>query len=197
VIALDANGKFSIELPAGKYYIGVIKRTSGQQHIGPPEQGDYFLGGQTAQGKQILTYLVKSGEKTDLGVFPGAVPFKRATIQYGQGITSIEGLVLFPDGKPVEGALVFAYLTPNMVGRPTFVSDKTGKDGKYVLRVSAGGTYYLKVRDLYGGGPPATGSVIGAYGQEKPTEMVVKTGEKKSGITIQVIRFPGRGPKQP
>jgi hypothetical protein len=194
VIALDGNGRFSVELPAGKYYIGVIRRASGRQHIGPPAEGDLFLGTQGVEGKQIATYLVKIGEKTDIGVLSGAAPFRRAAVQYGPGTTAIEGTVLFPDGKPAEGALVFGYLSPTMVGKPTFVSERTGKDGKYILRVNTGGRYYLKVRDIYGGGPPAAGSIMGAYGQEKPTEVAAKAGERTSGITIQVIRFPGRGP---
>lgn len=194
VVPLDGNGRFSVELPAGKYYIGVIRRSAGRQHIGPPEEGDLFLGAQGVEGRQIPLYVVKGGEKNDLGVLSGAAPFRRGTVRYGAGITAIEGVVLFPDGKPAEGALVFGYLSSTMVGRPTFVSDRTGREGRFLLRVDTGGTYYLKVRDIYGGGPPAAGSIMGAYGQEKPTEVSVKTGERTAGITIKVIRFPGRGP---
>jgi hypothetical protein len=194
VVALDGNGRFSVELPAGKYYIGVIRRAAGRQHIGPPEDGDLFLGTQGVEGKQIPAYVVKIGEKTDVGILSGATPFRRTAVQYGPGITAIEGIVLYSDGRPAEGALIFGYLSPTMVGKPTYVSERTGKDGTYILRVNTGGRYYLKVRDIYGGGPPAAGAIMGAYGQEKPTEVVVKTGERTSGITIKVIRFPGRGP---
>jgi hypothetical protein len=194
VAALDGNGRFSVELPSGKYYIGGIKRLSGKQHIGPPEEGDLFLGSRGSEGKPIPAYVVKTGERTDVGILSGASPFRRAAVQYGPGITAIDGMVLYPDGRPAEGALVFGYLSPTMVGKPTFVSERTGKDGMYILRVNTGGRYYLKVRDLYGGGPPAAGAIMGSYGQEKPTEVTVKTGERTSGIMIKVIRFPGRGP---
>ncbi len=190
---MDSEGRFSVVLVAGRYFMGAIKRVSGPE-IGPPRDGDMFLASRDENGKP-KQYMIRKGEKTDIGVISGATPFKRPQIK--DGISAIEGTVIFQDGKPAEGALVFAYMTPTMTGRPTFVSEKAGRDGKYVLRVSEGGKYYLKVRDIYGGGPPTKGGIVGSYAGEAPIPVSVKTGETTRGIDIKVVRFRGRGPKGP
>jgi hypothetical protein len=130
-----------------------------------------------------------------IGTIAEAAPFKRA-VEHGDGVTTIEGVVRDPEGKAVRGAVVFCYNKPPARGKPLFVSDKTGDDGKYILRVSEGGKYYLKVRDVYGGGPPKGGEIVGAYWQGVPVEASVKTGEITKGVDIRVVHFPGRGPGQ-
>jgi len=213
---IKENGEFTTELNEGKYYIGAIKRISGKKEIGPPLIGDYFFISQDKDGTPKM-YSVKKGEDISTGTISEAIPFKGCVIK--DKITAIEGRVLIDDGKPVEGALVFAYRSSAMSDRPEFVSDRTDKDGKFILRVYEGGPYYLRARDLYGGGPPATGGVIGTYrketsthllppsppgpsglvgiyGKETSTAIVVNTGEITKGIDINVVRFPGRGPKK-
>lgn len=199
---LDNEGRFSLELPAGKYYLGAIKRISGKKDIGPPEEGDFFFGAEDEKGLP-KAYYVKDSEQTNLGTLTGAVPFKRANVKYRDGITAIEGTVLDTEGHPVNGALVFAYTAPSMTGKPLFASERTGSDGKYILRVHAGGTYYLKSRDKYKAGTPSTGDLAGSYGYEafqaavkKPGVGIdVKTGEIIKGIDIRTTRFSGRGMK--
>lgn len=192
IVPTNHEGKFTAELVAGRYYLGAIKRQSGQR-IGPPEEGDFFFTS-TDKGGKPKAYSIKKGETLDIGVVADAVPFKKSPAT--AGVTAIEGVVLGVDGKPVDGALVFAFLTPAMVGKPLFVSERTGKDGRYILRVHEGGKYYLKVRDVYGGGPPEAGNVIGGHGEKEPVGVVVKSGDAAKAIDITVIRFPGRGPKQ-
>ena len=212
---IKENGEFTTELNEGKYYIGAIKRISGKKEIGPPMIGDYFLISSDEKGVPKV-YSIKRSEDINIGTVSEATPFKGWS---KDKITAIEGRVLIEDGKPVEGALVFAYRSSAMSDRPEFVSDRTDKDGKFILRVYEGGTYYLRARDLYGGGPPATGGIIGTYrkdtstlllppsppgpsglvgiyGKETSTAIVVNTGEITKGIDINVVRFPGRGPKK-
>jgi hypothetical protein len=195
VAPIGDKGGFSLELPPGKYYLGAMKRISAEKNVGPPGEGDYFLKGQDAMGNP-KPFFVKKGETTDIGTIAEAAPFKRAVVKYSGGITAIEGVVRDPDGKPVEGAAVFGYKKPAARGKPLFASDKTGKDGKYILRVSEGGKYYLKVRDVFGGGPPKGGEIVGSFWQGVPVEASVQTGEITKGVDIQVMRFPGRGPGQ-
>ncbi len=183
---IGEGGKFSIELTPGKYYLGAMKRISAEKNLGPPGEGDYFLKGQDETGKP-RPFFIKKGETTDIGTIAGGAPFKREIVKYGAGITSIEGVVRDPEGKPVEGAAVFGYKKPGARGRPLFAADKTGKDGKYVLRVDEGGTYYLKVRDRFAGGPPVAGAIVGKYWQGRPVEASAKTGEATKGVDINII----------
>ncbi|KAF0217380.1 MAG: hypothetical protein FD174_3346 [Geobacteraceae bacterium] len=193
VAETDDKGRFSVELLEGKYCLGAIKREA-KKLIGPPIEGDYLFISRDEKGTP-REYVIKKGEKLDVGVIAEAVPYKRSVVK--EGITAIEGYVQDADGKPVEGVLVFAFVTPTIVGKPLFVSDKTAKDGKYILRVHAGGNYYLKTRNVYGGGPPLSGEIVDSYGEQAPVapvEVRVKTGEIVKGINLKGVKFPGRGP---
>jgi hypothetical protein len=192
IVKTDAAGKFSANLSDGTYYLGAIKRITGED-IGPLQEGDLFLQvhGDGAPKKHIIS----NGSAIDVGTVSGAITFKKASLKAVPGITAIEGIVTDSHGKPVENALVFAFLTPAMVGKPLFISEKTGKDGRYILRVDQGGNYYLKIRNTYGGGALKAGEIMGSYGQEKPLAAVVKTGAIAKGINITGINFPGQGVK--
>jgi hypothetical protein len=37
--------------------------------------------------------------------------------------------------------------------------------------------------------------MIGSYGEKEPLNVTVSKGEHRSGLTINVKRFPGRGPQ--
>jgi len=192
ITQIDEGGRFSIELPAGKYYLGAIKRISGEK-IGPPADGDYVFTNADEKGSP-KSYVVKNGEKIELGVISEAVPFQKRAVIPGAEITAIEGAVFNTEGKMVEGALVSAQLTPLSTGRhPLFTSERTGKDGHYILKVHDGGNYYLRVRSMHDKGPPAAGEMVGAYGGKEPRAVAVKKGQIIRGIDITVVQFMGRG----
>lgn len=179
---VDENGRFNAILLEGKYYMGAIKRLSGEP-LGPPQDGDFFFISQDEKGNP-KAFAVKKNEIVDMGTSE-ALPFSRETL-VKEGITSIEGATLNEKGNPVEGIIVFAFSTPTMVGRPLFVSDRADKDGKYLLRLSGGGTYYLKARVNYGGGPPSASQLMGIYRDGRP--ITIKTGETKKGVDIKVTK---------
>jgi hypothetical protein len=193
IVKTDSEGRFVANLSEGKYYIGAIKRKSGED-IGPVQEGDLFLPFHGDSAPRQFT--IAAGSKIDLGTISGALPYKKSGSKVTEGITAIEGTVTDSRGKAVENALVFAFLTPAMVGKPLFISEKTGKDGHYVLRVHQGGNYYLKIRNSYGGGAMKAGEIMGSYGQEKPVAVEVKTGSFTKGINITGISFPGQGVKK-
>ncbi len=190
VTHIDDQGKFSLDLPEGTYYLGAIKRVSNEK-IGPPKEGDYFFASTDDKGLP-KSYAVKNGRKSDIGTIAAAVPFQKSASKPGVEITSVEGTILDTTGTPVEGALVFAYTARTMVGKPLFASERTGKDGHYSLRVHGNGKYYLRVRSVYGGGPPAIGDIIGIYGEKEPIAVSTRKGEKVQGINILVKRFYGK-----
>jgi hypothetical protein len=191
IAQIDDEGNFSIELPLGKYYLGAIKRIS-EEKIGPPADGDYFFASADERGLP-KPYVVKNGEKIELGIISEAVPFQKRAVTPDAEITAIEGTVLNAEGKSVEGALVSAQLTHLRTGRhPLFTSERTGKDGHYILKVHDGGNYYLRVRNMHDKGPPAAGEMIGAYGGKEPLAVVIKKGQIIKGIDITVVQFRGR-----
>jgi hypothetical protein len=193
IVKTDAEGRFVASLADGTYYIGAIQRKSGED-IGPPKEGDLFL---PFHGEgSPKPHVVVNGSATDLGIITGAKPFKKSSIKLNAGVTAIEGKVIDARGKPVQHAFVFAFLTPAMVGKPLFISERTGKDGNYILRVHQGGEYFLKIRNTYGGGAMKAGEIMGSYGQEKPVAIKARTGEIVKGINITGIRFPGQGPNK-
>lgn len=191
----DDAGRFSAELPEGKYCLGAVMREAPRQ-IGPPKEGDFFFISLDRRGMP-KKYSVKKNRRLDIGVLAEAAPYKKPAIN--KGMTAIEGYIMDEDNRPVEGALVVAFMTPTIIGKPLFASDKTASDGKYILRVHKGGNYYLKLRNGYGGGPPVDSEIVDRYGELTPDsqlgKVTVRTGTIVRGINLKGIQFPGRGPQ--
>ncbi|MEW6603013.1 MAG: carboxypeptidase-like regulatory domain-containing protein [Nitrospirota bacterium] len=166
------DGSFSERLPAGTYYVMATKKTSGERPGPPIEAGDPTW--PAFDGRELITYSVTEEGPADIGIIPGAVPFKAEWLP--KGTTAIEGRVLLQDGTPAEGVLVLASGDPK-VRELVFVSDKrTGTDGKYIVRVAEDGIYYVI-----------------AKGADKPIEKVaVHLGRTSTGIDIRVKENPGR-----
>lgn len=190
VTIVDTSGAFSVELPEGEYYLGPLKRKSTREP-GPPEKGDIHFFSREKNGDPKI-YQVTAGKTTDVGTIREANPFKPPH-EAPNGITAIEGKVTDADGKPLAGALVFGYFSPDAVGKPLFVSEKADKNGIYRLRVSEGGEYYLKTRTAYGSGMPETGELVGTYGGTPPLPVRLDSGSVLKGIDIQTHQFKGEG----
>ncbi len=178
---IDNDGSFEAELPEGNYYMGASQKFSGEM-LGPPKDGDYFFISSDAGGNPKL-HEVSQFKNLDMGLGEEAAPFSSKKL-VKKGITSIQGAIVDTKGKAVHGMLVFAFPTATMFGRPMYVSERTGKEGKYMLRVASGGKYYLRARAHYGGGPPSADQIMGVYAKGKALD--IKTGEVKNGIDITV-----------
>ncbi len=178
-INLDAEGRFQATLPVGHYYMGASKKLSGGR-LGPPREGDYFFISEDEKGISKL-HMVLQFKPLDLGVITLSGPF-RSDMLVTEGITSIEGNIRDVQGRPIEGMLVFAFTTPMMVGRPLYVSEKSDKNGNYLLRLYGGGKYYLRARSNYGGGPPSADEVMGIYNHGRP--LTLSSMEQKKGVDI-------------
>lgn len=182
IAILDDRGGFSVELSPGRYYIGAIQRKGDKRIIGPPSEGDLFYAGKTR-------YEVRSAAEKSLEPIKEGKRFTMDLLAKGEGVSAIEGIVLDVAGKPVENAMVFGHVKPAMNDRPLFVSRRTDSKGAYQLRVAGNGTYYLRVRDIYGGGMPSAGAVMGVFGGDKPKAVIVKDGETVKGINLTEVEF--------
>lgn len=183
IFGIDANARFTAELPQGTYYLGAIERKL-ESSSGPPEEGEYIYLSRDKKGNpRKLT--VWENSVTDLGLLNDAEVFKRASLAK-TGITSIEGVIRNEHDEPVQGLLVFAYTDPAMSKKPLFVSDPSDKDGKYVLRVAGSGKFYLKAQSSHRGGSTGGGEFAGMYGNRKP--VALKKGETRRGVNIKAYR---------
>jgi hypothetical protein len=184
IAPMDREGTFTAGLPEGSYYIAATKKQT-RDLIGPPVEGDYvypYSRKELTVDRQV--YTVKRGETTDIGTIADAVPFRKKAVAAREGTTAIAGTITDSAGKPVSGAIAFAYPTPVVTGKPQYVSERTGSDGKYLLRVGEGGTYYIKIRTTLTGGQPETGEILGTYGKDGPHPVTAVTGEITTGIDI-------------
>lgn len=187
---LDDDGKLSIEVAAGKYYLIAVKRLPSLM-LGPPIEGELFYFDPEPKGNPKAITVI-AGKKTDVGVISASVPFKRSPAGRHKGMTAVEGVVTDMRGAPVEGAYVLAYIEPAMQDRPLYVSERTDKDGKFILRTGAGGAYNLRVRSFYGGGKPEEGELVNIDGPSELYPVNLKKGETISGVTLNVRKFPKR-----
>ncbi len=176
------DGKYAIELPPGEYTL-VARRRGNLENSGPLSEGDLRSAAVTVAvraGERVPADLVLSS-KEDAAVRSFAPP--------KEWDTALMGTVRDADGNPVEGARVHVYTYVQMSERPKYVSERTGPDGKYLVFLPKGGTYYLAARNRFGG-PPRIGDLYGRYdeGSIDPTGVVVRDGEKREKLDITVFK---------
>jgi hypothetical protein len=177
---LGPDARFSLDLPPGDYLL-VARRRRGGDETGPVRDGDIKsdpVRVRIEPGKplalNLLAYIKQGNPKETLG---SEADWK----------ASVAGTIADPEGKPVEGVRVHIYEHVQMSERPKFVSAKTGPDGRYLVKLPKGGTYYLCARDKYGG-PPKVGDLYGRYdkGTVEPSAVIVPETGAAKGIDITV-----------
>lgn len=191
IMTTGADGGFSLDLPAGTYFL-MIAQKSPDGEIGPPSK-DEFLYFHSDKTGNALPIVVEAGKILDLGTLSGAFFWTADKVEREKGVTSASGMVMDDAGKPVNGAIVFAYLFREAQGRPAFVSDRTGKDGKFIIRFYEGGIYFLKVRGVIGGGKPRSGEFMNVTKEFEPTMISLKKDEKLKDVKLQVKMFTNPG----
>lgn len=179
--ATGPDGAFDLSLPEGDYIVVARKRDKGDT-AGPVLAGDNksdFINLTVKADMAPLTVLapVKVGDQ------------RRLTKEAATTSTGLAGRILDADGKPVEGARVHVYDHVQMSERPKFVSEKSGPDGRYLVYLPQGGTYYLAARDKFGG-PPKLGDLYGRYDQGtiEPSAVVVREKEILQNVDITVTK---------
>jgi hypothetical protein len=176
VAFIGTDGSFTAHLYAGAYYLEIVKRAS-SDISGPPKEGEYHRVLRDKKGKPI-EHIIKAGEMIDIGNVTGLIPYKAINVKSIH--TGIAGRILDRNGNPLSDAVVFAYNNSSMTGNALFVTDKTGRDGRYVLGLYKGGTYYLAVESFKKDAPDKRE----IYGGLEPLPVIVETGMVISGIDI-------------
>jgi len=187
IISTDQDGSFSIDLAEGTYYL-MIAQKSPDGEIGPPSK-DEFLYFHSDKSGNAAPLIIESAKKLDLGILSTAFFWTADKVERDKGITSASGVVVDDAGKPAANVVVFAYLYREASGRPAFVSDRTDKNGKFTIRFYEGGTYFLKVRGVIGGGKPRPGELMNVTNEFEPTMITLKKDEKLKDVKLQVKMF--------
>jgi hypothetical protein len=175
------DGSFLLDLPQGRYFLIARKRAGGGL-AGPLRKGDHF-GFYPANPVQV-----DAGRFTRVVIPATRLKLRNVPTYSGEYAAAafIEGRILDRKGNPVSGVYAALYDNPNLLNRPVFLSDVTGKDGRYRLPVPVPGHYYLGARSGYGGAP-APGDLYGRYEGNPEHSVTVRTGDSLTGADIVVF----------
>ena len=154
---MGPDGRFSVKLLPGSYYMGALLITVPGRGPGPPQKGETFYFAKDTNGG-LRTFTLGTREEKDAGVIIGAAP---ETFPLVKNLVTIEGMLLKEDGKPFVGGVVLIKSDMNSQ-RPDFISQRTGEDGKFRLQLPPDTTYYLLGRER-SVGRPVPGSYVGTY----------------------------------
>lgn len=165
----DARGTFTVKLPAGRYYVGILSRGAGAPP-GPPRPGEkfHFAAGEPGQ---LLLLDVKEKEHLDVARINGAPHWSFSDrSQY----FTVEGVVRQENGEPVANVVVLGKSRLN-IPRPEFISVRSGNDGGYRLKLPVDRPFYLVARQDIASSRPAPGSLVGTYGIHSKTGLATLT----------------------
>lgn len=177
--ATGPEGSFEMGLPDGEYVLVARKHKNGRP--GSPLSKD-------DQKSEPVNISVKGGkiERLELVLLN-----KTDEVKYFDAAsataTAISGRIFDSEGNPMRGFRVHVYTYAQMSERPKYVSAASGADGRYVVFLPKGGTYYLAARDNFGA-PPKIGDYFGRYdeGTIDPSGVILRTGQKLENINITV-----------
>jgi outer membrane protein OmpA-like peptidoglycan-associated protein len=174
------EGRFKVKLIQGSYYLGILLRPAGEPP-GPPRKGEVFYFADAGQGR-LRTLKIKNYKQVNVGRVDASLP---EVFHETEDHFTVEGTVYKEEGdEPFEGAVVMGKTTAAMQ-RPQYVSARTGKDGKFSIKLPPDRTFYLVARKTITGVKPAVGESIGKYGADSYLE--------SSSITAQAIGSPPPG----
>jgi hypothetical protein len=181
----DASGVFSFEmLPQSAYYV-VARRRGAGAGAGPLAEGDlygYFVDNpvQVRGGTAVEIALELVGKGRDVGNADG---------RPRPSGTRIAGRITDAAGAVVRGVYAFAYEEKVMAHKkPAFISPEVDEQGRYVIHLSRGGTFYIGARSAYGDSP-GKGEWYGRYDGTPDHGVKVETGSSAEGIDIRVERI--------
>jgi hypothetical protein len=188
LVRVGASGLFRINLPPGRYYLGVLFRRDLEMK-GPPTPDEKYFFPRDERGA-LRQFEVVAGKTSEIGSLSGTEP--ESTPEIADALV-IEGTIADERGKPVAGALIM--VRNDLVNpRPLFISKRTKADGRYQLKLPAGGPYYLVVRErLVDVGRPRPGDFVGTYGGSPPraagqAPSIFSGGKPVGGTANQVLK---------
>jgi len=186
-VQVEADGSFTLPLPAGTFYLSARRRADGTR-IGEPRPGD--LNG-NYPGNPVR---LERGQQLQLAPFPltrveaGRYSERLAEGKFAPTETRLTGRAVDEDGLPAAGIYIYAYADSRMVGKPTVISAPTGADGHFVINLPQGGTWFIGARSAFGG-PLEPGERVGTWdGQADHGVTVGKSEQRDLGaLTVREV----------
>jgi len=159
---MNPDGRFSVKLKSGSYYMGALIITDSSRGPGPPRAGEtfYYARGDMGDLREIV---VSPGEEKSFGQIVMALP---DTFPAAQNLVTIQGRLIKDDGNPYVGGVVLVKTNMNNQ-RPDYVSPFTDENGRYSIKLPADIPYFLLGRER-SVGHPVPGSYVGTYGSNSP-----------------------------
>jgi len=180
------DGKYSLDVPPGKYYVVARKRASGMA-TGPISPGDYF-----SEDARLLTE-IKPGKLSlvDLPMLNMKAPmfFKQGGM-VNVTETGIQGVLVNSEGKPMPGGFAIAYTDNDIQRLPDYASTLTNEKGEFTLYLPKGGEYYLAAR-MHAWDMPRPGELYGKYDGDVITPLQVPDKGFVKGIRMVMQPFTG------
>ncbi len=175
--ATDAGGRFTVDLPPGRYYV-IARRRRGTERIGPLNVGDQYA---WYPGNPVL---LPEGRKAviDLPYLEVEKDPARVLSEASRG-TMVRGTVRDARGRPLAGVWVCLYLKPEPMGMPAFASEATDAEGRFTIRVTAAGPYYLVARAAIGR-PLEPNEYVAFYRGPSGHLLTVEAGRDVAGIEL-------------
>ncbi|WP_432821159.1 MSCRAMM family protein [Trichloromonas sp.] len=181
-----SDGSYSLDVPAGTYYVVARKRLSGKA-MGPLSPGDYY-----SEHQRVVTTVVPGKLAVvdmPLVVIKAPMFFKKEVVESQTG-TGVRGKLVDVSGNPVPGGFATAYVDPEMRRLPDFASTLSDENGDFILYLPGAGTYYLGAR-IHAWDMPRPGEPYGRLGGDNPQPVIVEKGTFVEGLTIEMLPFDG------
>lgn len=183
----DKEGRFTINLPVGRYSLVARKRADGSRSgaLAPGDLNASYPGNPVeVRSGQILVLNDFALTRVDAEVHAQ----RQADGVFAKTETLLRGQVVDADDLPVGDVYVFAYLDSRMVGKPVHMSVPTAADGRFSLFLSDGGTYYIGARSAFGG-PLEPGEWVGTFDGQADHSVTVTRGAQADLGKIIVKEF--------
>lgn len=186
VVQADEQGRFTLHLSPGKFWLAARKRHDGSR-VGDPQAGDQS--GEYPHNPLVL----KRGDQVQLEswslvtISAAARERRLAKGKFAHTSTWLSGRVIDKDHAPVSGIYLFAYRDSRMIGKPNFISEPTGADGRFKLYLDdGGGEFFVGARSTFGG-PLEPGEWVGTY-DGRPDHGTTAVADKATALGDILVR---------
>ncbi len=146
---VDSDGRYELDLPAGRFWLVARLRQPGAGDSGPPRRGDAWA----PWRHNPLTVRPGQVASADFVLMPVVQPNILRQGSLLGGDTGFAGRLVDERGRPVAGAFALAYRGRDMHRMPDFTSPPAAGDGRFRLFVDRPGLWCLAARQGSRGQP--------------------------------------------